>query len=236
MRLPQTNSDVPKHGKKVVSPGLPRGLLGEQAAPPPRSRAGSTLAAEWRARDSAAGGGRGRRGAWFAAFRAPRSGARSAAPRALGWTEKRAGEPAKGAIEGKERQAERRPGRPQPASPSIAGLVAVSAAAGPQHPDAPGESGLRRGGREGGAGAQGGRVASPSRGARGGRSGADPLRGSEPGPGKLCRGGERGGRGGRRKLVSGRGALGSERAPAGGVCLSGFFVSPPGPSPSVRPA
>lgn len=91
-------------------------------------------------------------------------------------------------------------------------------------------------GREGGAGAQGGRVASPSRGARGGRSGADPLRGSEPGPGKLCRGGERGGRGGRRKLVSGRGALGSERAPAGGVCLSGFFVSPPGPSPSVRPA
>lgn len=78
-----------------------------------RSRAGSTLAAERRARDSEAGGGRGRRGAWFAAFRAPRSGARSAASQAFGWTEKASGRTSKGRDRGSKAS-----GAPTWASPS----------------------------------------------------------------------------------------------------------------------
>lgn len=115
----------------------------------------------------------------------------------------------------------------------------MSAAAGPQHPGAPrseragvGREGQWEGGE--GAGAREGRSRSRGRGPR--EAGTDPLPGSKSGHGKLCLGGESGVRGGRSKLVSGRGAQGLERAPAGGVCLSGFFVSPPGPSPPVRGA
>lgn len=70
------------HNTESKLPALASGLCVQRGGGLPRpwsSRARSTVAAERRARDSAAGGGRGRRGAWFAALRAPRSGALSAA-------------------------------------------------------------------------------------------------------------------------------------------------------------
>lgn len=124
---------------------------------------------------------------------------------------KGAGDRAKKAIEGA-RQARRRPG-PAPAGVLTPreGRQRVSAAAGPQHPGAPhreragaGREGEREGGK--GAGARQGR--SPSCGRARREMGAHAIPWSEPGHGKLCPGGESEVRGGRRKLVSGRGASG----------------------------
>lgn len=123
------------------------------------SRASSTLAAERRARDSAAGGGRGRRGAWFSAFRAPRSGARSAEPRAF-WTEKADGRTSKRRDRGSKASRASTRARPSPRPRPSPGQRRVSAAAGPQHPGAPrreravaGRESGREGEREGGEGA-----------------------------------------------------------------------------------
>jgi hypothetical protein len=80
-----------------------------------------------------------------------------------------------------------------------------------------------------------GKVLEQGRGWCGG-TGADPMSGSEPSTGNFVRGGSAGCVEGAANLSAG-GALGeSEPAPAGGVCLRGFFVSPPGPSSRVRPA
>lgn len=105
--LPHTISDVPKQGKKVASPLLPQGLSGEAGAPPPGVR---ELGLSRRAA-SAGLGGRGSCGAWFAAFRALRSLARSAVPRAFRWTEKASGRSSKrGDRESKARGAPARAG------------------------------------------------------------------------------------------------------------------------------
>lgn len=134
---------------------------------------------------------------------------------------KRAGERAKGAIVGA-----RQVGAPTWVGPSphphpSPGQQRVSAVAGPQRPGAPrrerAEAG-RESGREG-KGRGRGRERSPSRGRGAVGARTDPLSGSEPGHRKLCPGGESGVRGGRRKLVSGRGAPGIG-ASAGGWRLS----------------
>lgn len=114
----------------------------------------------------------------------------------------------------------------------------MSAVAGPQRPGAPRRERAEAGkesGREGGewAGAREGKVPESGAGAVGART--DPLPGSEPGHRKLSPGGESGVRGGRRKLVSGRGAPGIGASASGWRLSLRLLCVTSGPQPAGPP-
>lgn len=139
------------------------------------------------------------------------------------------GDGARGAIEGA-RRVGRRPG--QALARALAPRRADSREArrrGPCTPVRPGESGLWQGkesGREGRAGGEGGQ--GPRAGGEGGGR-LDPAHcgGPSPATGNFARVARAGCVEGAANLSAGGAFRRLERAPASGVCLSGFFVSPP---------
>lgn len=177
-----------------------------------------------RAARAAASAGLGRPGGAGRGLQPPvHSGARSAALLAFGRTEERAGDRSRGAIEAA-RRAGRRSGWAQPeSSPPGRADIGERGRGLPLHPKAPFGSGRAGKGR-----ARAQRVLRSGRGARG------PTRASGCGApsraaGNFAGRGQRGSRGAT-NLAAGGAPRGSRRAPAVGVGVPGFFVSPPGPA------
>lgn len=129
-------------------------------------------------------------------------------------------------------------GWPRPAPSPLAGPAAGERGRGAPAPQCVPErerAGAGRWGREGGTGARAreGKVPEPGRGRR--EKGTDLRLGSEPGHGKLCPGGESGVRGGRHKLVSGRGAPGIGASASGWRLSLRLLCVTSGPQPAGSP-